>query len=229
MPLIVVVVISMIKYIFEDYSRHKADGIENNKMALVYDPQLRIFAPKEWKLIKVGMIVKVLNDEYFPADMVLCRSSDLKGMCYVETKSLDGETNLKHKVAEKFINSKLQDIGELNRNIAGTVICETPNDKIYKFEGSITLTNLKKKKSLNSENLLLRGSSLRNTEWIYGFVVYTGHQTKIMMNSANSKFKMSSIEKGTNKQIILIFVVQMIMCLSAAIIGTILKTTLDNA
>lgn len=114
MPLIVVVIISMIKDIFEDYSRHKADGIENNKMALVYDPALRIFAPKEWKLIKVGMIVKVLNDEYFPADMVLCRSSDLKGLCYVETKSLDGETNLKHKVAEKFINSKLQDIKDLN-------------------------------------------------------------------------------------------------------------------
>lgn len=40
---------------------------------------------------------------------------------------------------------------------------------------------------------------MRNTEWIIGFIVYAGHQTKIMMNSANAKYKMSSIEKGTNK------------------------------
>jgi len=40
---------------------------------------------------------------------------------------------------------------------------------------------------------------LRNTEYVIGFVAYSGHQTKIMMNSANSKYKMSTIEKGTNR------------------------------
>lgn len=59
---------------------------------------------KEWLAIKVGDIVKIQCDEFFPADMVLCRSSENKGLCYVETKNLDGETNLKHKVADKFLN-----------------------------------------------------------------------------------------------------------------------------
>lgn len=69
------------------------------------------------------------------------------------------------------------------------------------------MEHYKRKVSLNVENLLLRGSSLRNTEWVVGVVVYAGHQTKVMMNSANSRYKMSTIEKGTNKQIILIFCV----------------------
>jgi len=74
---------------------------------------------------------------------------------------------------------------------------------------------------LSSENLLLRGSSIKNTEWIIGVVVYAGHQTKIMMNSSNAKFKMSRIERLTNKQIAIVFIVQVFICLVAAIFGTI--------
>ena len=84
-------------------------------------------------------------------------------------------------------------------DLKGAVVAEKPNDQIYKFEGSITLETHLRRVSLNSENLLLRGSSLRNTEWVIGFVIYAGHQTKIMMNSISSKYKQSSIEKGTNR------------------------------
>lgn len=43
--------------------------------------------------------------------------------------------------------------------------------------------------SLDIDQMLLRGSSLRNTEFIYGIAVYTGHDTKVMKNSANSRVK----------------------------------------
>ena len=168
----------------------------------------------------MGSIVKVMCDEFFPADLVLCGSSDRKGLAYVETKNLDGETNLKHKVSQKYLHKQIQKSDNIGHTLSGTVVCEVPNDQIYKFEGSFTLANLLRKVSLSQENLLLRGSSLRNTEYVIGFVVYSGHQTKIMMNSANSKYKMSTIEKGTNRQIILIFIVQIFMCIVSSIIGT---------
>ena len=56
---------------------------------------------------------------------------------------------------------------------------------------------------LDVDNILLRGSSLRNTEWVFGIAIYTGHQTKVMMNSAKSQQKFSKIERWTNKFITL--------------------------
>jgi len=43
----------------------------------------------------VGNIVKVVEDGFFPADLILLNSPGPKGTLYVETKNLDGETNLK--------------------------------------------------------------------------------------------------------------------------------------
>ena len=45
----------------------------------------------------MGQIIKVFDEEYIPCDIVLLKSSDPKGGCFVETKGLDGETNLKSK------------------------------------------------------------------------------------------------------------------------------------
>lgn len=47
--------------------------------------------------LQVGCIVRVTEDQTFPADLILLKSSLPKGICYVETKNLDGETNLKQK------------------------------------------------------------------------------------------------------------------------------------
>ncbi len=132
--------------------------------------------------------------------MILAQSSENKGICYVETKNLDGETNLKHKTAEKHLNGKMQRAnGDIESALNGTMVCEQPNDQIYKFEGTLYQPNTKSRIPMNSDHLLLRGSSLRNTEWVIGFVVYAGHQTKIMMNSTGARFKKSKIDRLTNK------------------------------
>ena len=159
------------------------------------------------------------KDEFFPADLVLLASSEPKNLCFVETKNLDGETNLKNKNAPKGIK-EFKDFEDAAREFEGEVICETPNDQIYKYEGVIK-TAKGTKISLSSDNLLLRGSSLRNTDWIVGVVTYTGHDTRIMRNSVASKQKQSNLEKMITKSILVIFGIQCIFCTVAAAWATV--------
>ena len=130
--------------------------------------------------------------------MVILNSSEDQGMFYVETKNLDGETNLKLKtVADELIEHFEDD--SVYSKLAGVINMEGPNNRIYKFDGNFDITNLlnecansgdhlnvsggKSKRSniipLSNDNVALRGMSLRNTEEVTGVVVYTGHDSKI--------------------------------------------------
>jgi magnesium-transporting ATPase (P-type) len=71
--------------------------------------------------------------------------------------------------------------------------CQGPNEFLYEFDGNLHMPD--KTVPLNVDMLLLRGSSLKNTEWVYGVAVYTGHETKIMKNNTGSKNKKSDVEK----------------------------------
>ena len=75
----------------------------------------------------------------------------------------------------------------------GAVSCENPSDKIYQFDGVMHIGD--NQISLNYENFVLRGASLKNTDWIYGLVTYPGHDTRIMRNSCGAQVKFSKIEK----------------------------------
>ena len=70
---------------------------------------------------------------------------------------------------------------------------------------------------IGAENILLRGAKLRNTNWIFGCVLYTGHETKLMMNSSvRAPIKRSNVEKITNKQTILLFAILLVICFISA-------------
>ena len=71
---------------------------------------------------------------------------------------------------------------------------EKPSPYLYNFCATITPNNSEDKIPLDASNLILRGCSLKNTEFIIGLVCYTGHDTKIMLNSVKSKPKKSKLE-----------------------------------
>lgn len=135
----------------------------------------------------------------------MIKSSDTQGTCYVETKNLDGESNLKMKFADKTLQQTIPDDGSVS-GVNGMIKCEHPNDQIYKFKGSYKIADVSTTSSLSQDNVLLRGSSLRNTNWIIGIVVYTGQETKIMKNSARLRYKKSRVELGVYKEILHIVV-----------------------
>ena len=95
-----------------------------------------------------------------------------------------------------------------------------PNALLYKFEGNFFLPD-GNVVPMGPDEILLRGSSLKNTEWVYGVCVFTGHETKIMKNGTKSRPKKSKIEIATNRYIIIIMGIQILVSLFGAVYATI--------
>lgn len=93
---------------------------------------------------------------------------------------------------------------------------------LYSFEGSLEFLEgdetQKKTLLLNAKSMLLRGAFLRNTEWVFGVVVYTGLDTKIMKNAEPSKVKFSDMELMMNQFITFIFFFQILLCVAGALL-----------
>lgn len=57
---------------------------------------------------------------------------------------------------------------------------------------------------------------LRNTAWVCCIVIYTGHETKLMMNQTSAPLKRSTVDKIVNTQIIMLFLLLCSLCLISA-------------
>nr|CRZ23608.1 Bm9322 [Brugia malayi] len=150
--------------------------------------------------LKVGQVVKIMKNEFIPADIVLLSSSEPAGVAYIETSNLDGETNLKIRQA---LPQTAQIIDDDDRIMAfcsslSKIECDPPNPALYEFHGVIKINNssevLKKGNdensktncSLGTNQLLPRGCKLQNTDWVCGVTVYTGRCTKLVLNTSGN-------------------------------------------
>ncbi|KAJ8760451.1 hypothetical protein K2173_015118 [Erythroxylum novogranatense] len=224
LPLIVVIGASMIKELIEDVRRKQQDIEVNNRKVKVHTCE-GVFNQTQWKNLRVGDIVKVDKDEFFPADLLLLSSSYEDGSCYVETMNLDGETNLKLKQAVDVTSVLLEDSNF--KDFKAIVKCEDPNANLYNFVGSLEFEE--NVYPLNPQHLLLRDSKLRNTDHIYGAVIFTGHDTKVIQNSTSPPSKRSRIERKMDKVIYLLFSILFLMALIGSIFfGIATKDDLKN-
>lgn len=218
----VVIAISALKDLFEDLKRHRQDKEENQRKVEVLRSEQ--FVQDKQQTLRVGEIIRLKQNDSVPADILLISSSEKKGICYIETKNLDGETNLKRKqVPEILQKMSSHDIvgGKNNR-----IVYEPPNPYLYIFKGKLTVRG--KDTALDSNNFLLRGCSIRNTESVMGVVCYTGHESKIMLNSVRAKPKQSRVEKEMNNLIIQIFVVQVIICFLTSLTACIWQKQIEG-
>ncbi|XP_074539982.1 phospholipid-transporting ATPase ID isoform X1 [Halichoeres trimaculatus] len=198
-PLALVLSITAVKDATDDFFRHKSDNQVNNRQSQVL---IRGSIQNEkWMNVRVGDIIKLENNQFVAADLLLLSSTEPHGLCYIETAELDGETNMKVRQSVS-VTSELGDPNNL-ASFDGEVVCEPPNNKLDRFCG--TLYWREKKYTLTNQNMLLRGCVLRNTEACYGLVIFAGPDTKLMQNSGRTKFKRTSIDRLMNTLVLWIF------------------------
>ncbi|KAF8629398.1 hypothetical protein AX15_003453 [Amanita polypyramis BW_CC] len=222
-PLAVVLLASAFKEVQEDLKRHHSDSELGSRKARVLTPQ-GTFADTRWKDIRVGDVVRVESNDSIPADMILLSSSEPEGLCYIETSNLDGETNLKIKQASPQTSKLTTPAAVLS--LHGSLRSEHPNNSLYTYEGTldlITSDGLPKQVPLGPDQLLLRGAQLRNTPWMYGLVVFTGHETKLMRNATAAPIKRTAVEKQVNIQIVFLFILLLALSIGSTI-GSSIRT-----
>ncbi|CAG7868656.1 unnamed protein product [Brassica rapa] len=216
LPLGFVIAASMVKEGIEDWGRKRQDIEVNNRRVKVHGGgDDGIFREEEWRELRVGDIVRVEKDEFFPADLLLLSSSYEDSVCYVETMNLDGETNLKVKQGLEATSSRLHEDSDF-KEFKAVVRCEDPNADLYTFVGTLHLEE--QRLPLSVQQLLLRDSKLRNTEYVYGAVVFTGHDTKVIQNSTDPPSKRSRIERKMDKIIYMMFSIVFLMSFIGSII-----------
>ena len=227
-PLIFVLGVSMIRELIEDLARRKYDNINNEEEVIVLRDNE--FVSSINKTLRHGEIVLVYENQSIPADMLLIDTTFKEGICYVETSSLDGEKTLKLKVANKytqgFISKKYSKIskgvekaiGKNNYQFLGHVKINNPTADLNYVNGTFHPIFesddlcIEKDIIINNTGFLLKGSVLKNTNWIIGVVVYTGMENKIILNSKKPRLKISKIEKRLNYYLLFVFCFLMLCC-----------------
>eukprot|EP00063_Salmo_salar_P091672 XP_014066507.1 PREDICTED: probable phospholipid-transporting ATPase VD isoform X2 [Salmo salar] len=213
-PILLVLTVTAVKDLWEDYRKHKSDKFINGLVCEIYSRKQQTYVDQRWQDVHVGDFVRLSCNEIIPADMLLLYSSDPHGVCYIETANLDGETNLKQR---QLVRDLPRQGSELTpENFHSRIECENPNNDLSRFRGFMEYPN-KARVGLHNNNLLLRSCTIRNTETVIGIVVYAGHETKAMKNNNGPRYKRSKLERRLNVDVLWSVVLLVIMCLTAAI------------
>eukprot|EP00178_Gracilaria_changii_P024373 TRINITY_DN733_c0_g2_i1.p1 TRINITY_DN733_c0_g2~~TRINITY_DN733_c0_g2_i1.p1 ORF type:complete len:1259 (+),score=191.16 TRINITY_DN733_c0_g2_i1:1156-4932(+) len=249
LPLLVVIGFGLARDVYEDLRRKRADYAINSAPVII---QKRSTRPQPSNIstvahsaqvhhllqhypaipksqltciqsqhLYVGDVVLVTEGSAFPADLILLKSSDPTGVCYVSTANLDGESNLKRRLIPPNLHSQLSSAEQL-QSLPLTVVTAPPTPELYTVQGSVSCQN-SHSYPLDTSNMLLRGSILRNTDFIYALVVYNGEQTKVALNMRNPPSKLGGIERMMNRVVIGLFAMLMLLTIVTSILAGVLQ------
>ncbi|KAK2512177.1 phospholipid-transporting ATPase ID [Columba guinea] len=128
-PLVLVLAVSGVKDAIDDFNRHKSDKHVNNRpVQVLINGMLK---DEKWMNVQVGDIIKLENNNFVTADLLLLSSSEPHSLTYIETAELDGETNLKVKQA-------LTVTAELGEDLQKLTEFNGPDTKLMQNSGKTT-------------------------------------------------------------------------------------------
>ncbi|KAH8826760.1 hypothetical protein DL96DRAFT_1498140 [Flagelloscypha sp. PMI_526] len=254
-PLAFVLFVTMGKEAYDDYKRNLRDREANSARYLIVDSPSSSYSPRKKSSqqytslpsdeeqglasfmtrsvpsssLQVGDLVILQKDQRVPADLVLLRTTDESGTCFIRTDQLDGETDWKLRVAIPE-TQKIASTGEgglAQKEIASLdaeIYADAPTKDIHAFIGTFTLNstiphsastaNFRSQEEgssnvplnpippkvlpLSVENVLWANTVLASGNAI-GMVIYTGPETRAVMNTSSPENKVGLLEIEINR------------------------------
>ncbi|KAH0594627.1 hypothetical protein MHUMG1_07461 [Metarhizium humberi] len=257
-PLSIFVAFSMLKEGYDDYRRYQLDKSENRSETWVLnrgqggsttekdatqtevraatgdadlESGVRDMSPRDWlcmqwQHVKVGDVVRLRRNDGVPADMILLHATGPNGVAYIETMALDGETNLKSKQACPLLAERCSTLDGI-RSTTASIVSEDPNIDLYSYDGRATVGDETLPLSLN--NVVYRGSILRNTAEVIGIVVNSGEECKIRMNAnKNVTAKKPAMHTMINKMVLFQIVIVLMLAAGLTIGYSLWKTNIQD-
>jgi phospholipid-translocating ATPase len=89
--------------------------------------------------VRVGDFVKIRDNDPIPADILICATSEEENVAFIETKNLDGETNLKSRHAVdglSHLNTAADCANALN---AFSVKVDRADTNMYKLNAAVMM------------------------------------------------------------------------------------------
>ncbi|KAJ1768277.1 putative aminophospholipid-translocase [Coemansia sp. RSA 1813] len=217
-PLVFVLAVTMAKEWHDDHARKKRDKEANSQRYTRVTADGPIVVPSA--KIRVGDFVLIEKNQRVPADMLLLRTTESSGACFVRTDQLDGETDWKLRIAVP-PTQKLHDNMDLFA-LHGSVYADAPHKDIYDFVGTLTIDSglpsvdsdtLPVTVPLGAENTLWANTTLASGSAV-GYVIYTGRDTRAAMNTGHAKTKVGILDSEVNRLSKILFVVTLALSLA---------------
>ena len=210
-PLGFVVSVALIREAIDDFRRFKRDREVNGSKYVKLTMRGRVSVTSAD--IKVGDIVFVEKGSRVPADMVLLRTTEHTGACFVRTDQLDGETDWKLKLAVP-MTQKLEGDESLLAADA-SVYAEKPQKDIHSFIGKITnhtIDDDSQEESLNIDNAIWANTVVASGTAL-GLVIYSGPECRAIMNNSKPRSKIGLLDMELNNITKVLFAATVVLSL----------------
>lgn len=192
-PLSCVLTVSVVREAVDDFLRFKRDKAVNSQLYQKLTPNGPHVIPSS--KIKVSDLIIVEKDQRVPADMILLKTTERNGSCFVRTDQLDGETDWKLRLA--ISATQLIESNEDFFNIEATITAEPPGKDIHSFRGKFITYKDNSELPLSIENTIWANTVIASGQAV-GVVIYTGKETRSVMNNLEARSKVGSIDLDLN-------------------------------
>ncbi|XP_041454090.1 probable phospholipid-transporting ATPase IIB [Lytechinus variegatus] len=214
-PLGFVIFVTMCREALDDFRRYRRDREVNMQQYYKLTRTGLVKVPSSE--LQVSDLIVVEKNQRVPADLVLLRTTERNGACFIRTDQLDGETDWKLRLAVPSCQRLNKDEDLLSYN--GNVYAEKPQKDIHSFVGTFTVLEegVSTQDALGIENTLWANTVVASGRAL-GVVIYTGTETRAVMNTSSPRVKYGITDLEVNNQTKVLFLLTLALAVTMIIL-----------